>query len=71
MKTRTISFRCPIELVKEMEILCKHNKVDRSAFIIQALQSLFTGLADQGVCDPKPPLPPSPVSDKKPAATGE
>lgn len=58
MKTRTISFRCPEELVSEIDLLCNHNKVDRSTFIIQALQSLFTGLAVKGVCESRPPLPP-------------
>lgn len=65
MKTRTISFRCPDDLLKEMEILCEHNRVDRSGFIVQALQSLLSGLAQQGVCKPMPTLPPSPLKDEK------
>ncbi len=65
MKTRTISFRCPEELIKEMELLSEHNRVDRSGFIVQALQSFFTGLAQQGVCKPMPTLPPSPAAEEE------
>ncbi len=57
MKTRTISFRCPEEVLKEMEVLCDYNKVDRSCFIVQALQSMFAGLAEQGIGSAKGPLP--------------
>lgn len=63
MKTKTISFRCPEDLFKEMEILCAHNHVDRSSFIILALQSMFAGLAEQGICQPAEPLPPSPIKE--------
>ncbi len=65
MKTQTISFRCPEELVKEMEILCEHNQIDRSGFIVQAMQSLLSGLARKGICENKSPLPPSPISEEK------
>lgn len=64
MKTRTISFRCPEEILKEVDLLCQHNRVDRSTYIVQALQSLFSGLANEGVCTPKPPLPDTPAPDK-------
>ena len=64
MKTRTISFRCPEDILKEMEILCEHNCVDRSGFIVQALQSLLSGLAQQGVCAPQQPLPPSAIKEE-------
>lgn len=56
MKTRTISFRCPEELLEEIDLLSKHNRVDRSDFIVHSLQSLLAGLAQQGVCKPLPPL---------------
>lgn len=49
MKTRTISFRCPEEIFEEMQQLCADQQVDRSAFIIQALQKLFSSLAEQGI----------------------
>ena len=65
LKTHTISFRCPEEIIKEMEILCQHNKLDRSGFIVQALQSMFNGLAEKGVCKPQPPLPPCPIPEEE------
>ncbi len=65
MKTRTISFRCPEDILEEMEILCAHNRVDRSGFIVQALQSMFAGLAQQGIGQPLPTLPPSPIKEEK------
>lgn len=65
MKTRTISFRCPEELLEEIDILSKHNRVDRSGFIVHALQSMLSGLARQGVCSPQPELPPTPVKEEK------
>ncbi len=49
MKTRTISFRCPEEIFEEMKQLCADQQVDRSAFIVQALQNLFSSLAEQGI----------------------
>lgn len=61
MKNQTISFRCPDDIIKEMEILCEHNSVNRSGFIVQALKSLLSGLAEQGVYNTQQPLPPSPV----------
>ncbi len=64
MNTRTISFRCPEDILEEIDILCEHNSVDRSSFIVQALQSMFSGLAAQGICQPKPPLPPSPIKEE-------
>ena len=67
MKTRTISFRCPEEILNEIDILCQHNRVDRSTYIVQALQSLFSGLANEGVCSPKEPLPAAPDATEKPA----
>lgn len=63
MKTRTISFRCPEELIQEMEILCKHNMIDRSGFIVQAMQSMLAGLTNQGICKPKEQVPPSPLKE--------
>lgn len=63
MKTKTISFRCPEDVLKEMEILCDHNHVDRSGFIVQALQSMFAGLAQQGIGEPAKPLPPSALKE--------
>lgn len=61
MKSKTISFRCPEDVLEEMEILCEHNRVDRSGFIVQALQSMFAGLARQGICEEEKPLPPSAI----------
>ena len=49
MKTQTISFRCPTDILEEMETLCDHNHMDRTTFIVQAVQSLMTSLAAQGV----------------------
>lgn len=63
MKSKTISFRCPEDVFKEMEILCEHNHVDRTGFIMQALQSMFAGLARQGICDKEKPLPPSALKE--------
>ncbi len=66
MNTKTISFRCPEELIQEMDILSKHNQIDRSGFIVQALQSLLTGLAKKGACKlDKAPLPASPLAEEK------
>ncbi|MBR3903098.1 MAG: hypothetical protein IKJ29_05495 [Akkermansia sp.] len=65
MKTHTISFRCPEEILKEMELLCEHNRVDRSGFIVQAIQSLMGGLARKGVVKPKASLPTSPMAEDK------
>ena len=65
MNTKTISFRCPEDILQEMEILCEHNKVDRSCFIVQALQSMFAGLAQQGLGEPQRPLPPSALKEEK------
>lgn len=66
MKTQTISFRCPEDLIEEMEILSRHNQIDRSGFIVQALQSLLIGLAKKGVCKlDKAPLPASPLDKEK------
>ncbi len=50
--------------MQEMEILCEHNHVDRSCFIVQALQSMFAGLAQQGIGKPKDPLPPSELKEE-------
>ena len=47
------------DILEEIDILCEHNSVDRSSFIVQALQSMFAGLAEQGIGKPKDPLPPS------------
>ena len=49
MKTRTISFRCPEEIFEEMKQRCSDQQMERSAFIVQALQSLFSSLAEQGI----------------------
>jgi metal-responsive CopG/Arc/MetJ family transcriptional regulator len=57
MKTKTISFRCPEEILDEMDALCNFNRVDRSTFIVQALHKLLTGLETQGVSLPQAPLP--------------
>ncbi len=65
MKTHTISFRCPEEILKEMELLCEHNRVDRSGFIVQAIQSLMGGLARKGVVKLKASLPTSPMAEDK------
>jgi hypothetical protein len=65
MKTRTISFRCPDDLLEEMEILCRYNRIDRSGFIVQALQGMLSGLARQGVVEPQPELPPSPLKNEE------
>ncbi len=65
MKTRTISFRCPDDLLQEMEILCQYNRVDRSGFIVQALQSMLNGLAQQGVLKPQPELPPTAIKEEE------
>ena len=65
MNTKPISFRCPEDILQEMEILCEHNKVDRSCFIVQALQSMFAGLAQQGIGEPQRPLPPSALKEEK------
>ena len=65
MKTRTISFRCPDDLLEEMEILCRYNRIDRSGFIVQALQGMLQGLARQGVVEPLPQLPPSPLQQEE------
>ena len=51
--------------MQEMEILCEHNKVDRSCFIVQALQSMFAGLAQQGIGEPQRPLPPPALKEEK------
>lgn len=59
MKSKMISFRCPEEVFKEMETLCEHNQVDRSSFIVHALQSMFAGLSRQGIGNQASPLPPS------------
>ena len=64
MDTKTISFRCPEDVLKEMEVLCEHNKIDRSCFIVQALQSMFAGLAQQGIGTPREPLPPSELKEE-------
>ena len=64
MNTRTISFRCPEEILKEMDLLCDYNTVDRSCFIVQALQSMFAGLAQQGIGTPREPLPPSELKEE-------
>ncbi len=66
MKTRTISFRCPDDLLDEMEILCEYNRMDRSGFIVQALQSMLNGLSAKGVLKKKQPkLPPSPLKKEE------
>ena len=65
MNTRTISFRCPDDLLEEMEILCRYNRIDRSGFIVQALQGMLQGLARQGVVEPLPQLPPSPLKQEE------
>lgn len=64
-KTRVISFRCPEDVFREVEILCEHNRIDRSGFIVQALQSMFDGFAAQGVGEPRPLLPPSALKDNE------
>lgn len=49
MKSKMISFRCPEEVFEEMKNLCERNQVDRTGFIMHALQSMFAGLARQGI----------------------
>ena len=56
---------CDSLLLQEVEILCVHNHVDRSCFIVQALQSMFAGLAQQGIGEPQRPLPPSALKEEK------
>lgn len=65
MKTRTISFRCPDDLLDEMEILCRYNRIDRSGFIVQALQGMLNGLARQGIVEAQPELPPSALKEEE------
>ena len=65
MKTRTISFRCPDDLLEEMESLCRYNRIDRSGFIVQALQGMLTGLARQGIVEQQAELPPSPLKTEE------
>ena len=45
-KSRVISFRCPEDVFREVEVLCEHSRADRSDFIVKALQSLINHLAD-------------------------
>ena len=65
MKTRTIAFRCPDDLLDEMEILCRYNRIDRSGFIVQALQGMLNGLARQGIVEAQPGLPPSALKEEE------
>ena len=63
-QTRVISFRCPEDLFQEIDILCEHNRIDRSTFIVQALLGMFDGLAAQGVGEPRPELKPCALKDE-------
>ncbi len=65
MKTRTISFRCPDDLLDEMEILCRYNRIDRSGFIVQALQGMLNGLARQGIVEQQAELPPCALKEEE------
>ena len=55
MNTKTIAFRCPEEILDEMDALCNFNRVDRSTFIVQALHKLLLGLETQGMNLPQSP----------------
>ena len=51
MKTKTISVRCPEEVIQKIDKLCRRRRVDRSSYILQALKSMFTGLEEQSVSE--------------------
>ncbi len=63
MKSKMISFRCPEEVFEEMKNLCERNQVDRTGFITHALQSMFAGLARQGIGEQEKPLPPYAIKE--------
>jgi len=62
MGRKSIVFRCPEELVRQMDALCRRNGIDRTRLITCAVLSVIQDLSRQGLISPlmKEVLPPSP-----------
>ena len=64
MERKSVVFRCPEELVRQMDELCRRNDVDRTRLITCAVLSVIRDLSRQGLISPLPEeaLPPSPAA---------
>ncbi len=49
MEKKITSFRCPTSLLREMEKMCRKNRMDRSTYITLAIRQLVDYMASQGV----------------------
>lgn len=52
MDKKVISFRCPSELVNELDSICTENYMERSNAIVIALHQFTHQLADMGLVEP-------------------
>ena len=57
MKTKTISVRCPLDMIGKIDLLCQAKKQERSTYIVRALRNMLTGLEKQGICCDSTPNP--------------
>ena len=55
MKTKTISVRCPLDMIDKIDLLCQTKKQERSTYIVRALRNMLTGLEKQGICGDSAP----------------
>lgn len=64
MEKKSVVFRCPGELVRRMDELCRLNGIDRTRLITCAMLSIIRSLAEQNVISPLPDelLPPPPTA---------
>ncbi len=65
MEKKITSFRCPVDYLKEVEALCRKNRMDRSTFITMAIRQLVNSMAEKGAVSPLTPVeippPPGPI----------
>ncbi len=72
MEKKITSFRCPVDYLKEVEALCRKNRMDRSTFITMAIRQLINTMAAEGVIAPLTPVeipPPAAPFHRPQAAT--
>ncbi len=52
VEKKITSFRCPVDYLKEVETLCRKNRMDRSTFITMAIRQLVNTMAEEGKVSP-------------------
>ncbi len=74
MEKKITSFRCPVDYLKEVEKICRKNRMDRSTFITLAIRQLVNAMAEQGAVSPVTPVeipPPAAPFRRAPQAAGK